>query len=617
MLDDAEAFGDVDEECWNQQENPWDQPPDDVCNQPPEDEAHEEQPPEDQTPKDMPKPPVFASDIALSTAQYVTARAIHFAMALDHPSLDQLLIWAENNHPEMMLDKNMLLSEKQQKGIELQRQRRSPEEQSAIVAKMLREAGIIDEEATLAPSQQPCPDPPAQVHEEVPFEVRVHTWPFLRHLGNTAVRCAPYSEQSGSGTAGSFTAFTHMIESVAKPDHRQEFLFLHYAGVPDAPLRQLYGALSSALERKSPTLVVGRPPASQDVWVLCRFGNYSRCKQADFDLLGIAPWYYRAQLSGMNPVHKPARMLEVFEAFIASLGICGGDLALVAAEVEWTADALEAAVAPLTAAQLERLHMDARLIDAEKRTTFQQALLKAYQGLQRLRTIQAEGADRPSAIRIGGPQDPGMLISDLINLDQPVRRLNEITGEVDSFSLQEYVANPKYFLAYGLLIIGADDTTGFGKSLAAIVIALHWLQRFVTAGLVSKEKACVVQHNTIDGMRDSQEHMCSYVPVVLDEFMPADVEQNQYCSADMLKGLMNINKPRDIRARQRQVRLHSNQPIILTANGNSEAEWVGARFKWSAPLARKICVLQVTKPLLTDETRRRGSANEASCTLLG
>ena len=220
--------------------------------------------------------------------------------------------------------------------------------------------------------------------------------------------------------------------------------------------------------------------------------------------------------------------------------------------------------------------------------------------------IEGGNQDKPSMVRLGGPQDPAMKLSDLTNLDQPVRRLNEITGEVDSFSLQEYVANPKYFLAYGLLIIGADDTTGFGKSLAAIVIALHWLQRFVTAGLVSKEKACVVLHNTIDGMRDSQEHMCSYVPVVLDEFMPADAEQNQYCSADMLKGLMNINKPRDVRARLRQVRLCSHQPIIITANGNSEADWVGARFKWSAPLARKICVCQITRPLFLDEVRARG-----------
>ena len=66
MLDNAEAFGDVDEECWNQQENPWDQPPDDVCNQPPKKGQlpEEEQPPEqDQTPKDVPKPAVSPSHL--------------------------------------------------------------------------------------------------------------------------------------------------------------------------------------------------------------------------------------------------------------------------------------------------------------------------------------------------------------------------------------------------------------------------------------------------------------------------------------------------------------------------------------------------------------------------
>ena len=339
--------------------------------------------------------------------------------------------------------------------------------------------------------------------------------------------------------------------------------------------------------------------------MLCRFGNYVR-QDLDFDLLGMSPWYYRVDVSKVHVKLRPKRWLEVFEAFIASLGRVGGDLALVAAEVEWTADALEAAVAPLTAAQLERLHMDARLTEVTARTTFQLALMKSYAGLQRLRVIVAEAVDRPTAIRIGGPQDPGIPLSALINMDQPVCRLNEITGNVDSFTLQEYVENPKYFLAFGLLIIGADETTGFGKSLAALVIALHWLQRFVSSGLVSKEKACVVQHNTIDGMRDSQDHMCSYVPVVLDEFMPSDAEQNQYCSADMLKGLMNINKPRDVRARHRQVRLQSHQPIIITANGDSADHWVQGRFKWTAPLQRKICVCQIRLPLVSDDIRRKG-----------
>ena len=114
-------------------------------------------------------------------------------------------------------------------------------------------------------------------------------------------------------------------------------------------------------------------------------------------------------------------------------------------------------------------------------------------------------------------------------------------------------------------------------------------------------------------MRDSQEHMHSYVPVILDEFMPADQEQNQYCSADMLKSLANISKARDIRARHRQVRLYANQPVIMTANGDDEQAWVGGRFRWTAPLARKMCVLHVTVPLLSEQTRTRGSANVECC----
>ena len=62
----------------------------------------------------------------------------------------------------MMLDKNMLLSDKQLPGIELQRQRRTQEEQVAIVAKFLCENGIGIAEDAIAPASSPCPDPPAE-----------------------------------------------------------------------------------------------------------------------------------------------------------------------------------------------------------------------------------------------------------------------------------------------------------------------------------------------------------------------------------------------------------------------------------------------------------------------
>ena len=449
------------------------------------------------------------------------------------------------------------------------------------------------------------PDQVPHLSDDLPFEVKVHTWPCLRHLDSTAVRCMPYCEQDRAD-ADDFDDFLNSVTPFLVLDVRQEFIFLMFPGLGQASLREIFDNLHLATQEKSATLCVGRPPASQDVWVLCRFGNYRKIAIEDLSVRNIFPSCYRAAISHLNPRERPGRMLEIFETFIQSLRTCGGDLALVASEAEWIAEALESIIQGLSDAQLERLHIDAQLADKNKRATFQDALMKAYIGLLKLRGHEIENRDKSAVVRLGGPLDPRLKLSDLINLQQTVSRLNEITGETETYSLESFVRDPQLFLAYGLLIIGSDTTTGYGKSLSALVIGLYWVRRFLAAGLLPKDRAYVLLQNTIDAMRDSQEQQHAYVPIILDEFKPADQEQNQYCSAEILKSLANVSKGRDLRARHRQVRIFANQPVIMTANGADEQAWCGSRFEWTQPCARRIYVLQITEPLVSDKVRRLG-----------
>ena len=98
----------------------------------------------------------------------------------------------------------------------------------------------------------------------------------------------PYSEQDRP-EAINFDDFMNTITPVLAPDHRQEFVFLKYPGLGEAPLREIFDALSLALQHKSASLCVGRPPASQDVWVLCRFGNYRKITIEDLSVRNIVP----------------------------------------------------------------------------------------------------------------------------------------------------------------------------------------------------------------------------------------------------------------------------------------------------------------------------------------
>lgn len=461
------------------------------------------------------------------------------------------------------------------------------------------------------------PDGVPHLTDDLPFEVKVHTWPCVRHLGSAAVRCMPYCQEDHPDAHG-FNDFLKCIEPVLEPPARQEFVFFHFANLEPALLQEIFNELHLALQAKSPLLCLGRPssadhPAgSPDIWVLCRFDNYRKVKLEDLSIHGIVPTCYRAAVSDLNPRQRPERMLEIFKAFSESLRICAGDLALVASEAEWTAETLESVVKGLSDIQLQRLHMDAQLADRAKRTSFQDALLRTYVGLIKLRNQEAANRDRSSMIRVGGALDPKLKIGDLINLDQQVHRLNEVTGETESVSLEFYIKTPALFLAYSLLIIGDDSTTGYGKSLASLVIGLYWTQRFVDTGLLRPERAYLLYQNTIDSMRDAQEFQHPYVPILIDEFRPDDREQNQHVSAETIKALGNISKPRDLRARQNQVRLHAMQPVIMTGNAESEQAWCGSRFIWSSPCARKTCVLKLTRPLVPDNVRQQGPGGAAT-----
>lgn len=304
-------------------------------------------------------------------------------------------------------------------------------------------------------------------------------------------------------------------------------------------------------------------------------------------------------------------MLAAIRSFANCLVRSCGTLAVLEAEMEWTADLLEIAVEDLTPSQLQRIYMDAQLTDGNNLTTFQVAYLKTYPSLLKLKAQAGVDRQRSSQVFLNGPLDPKLKLTDLINLEQTVTRLNEITGETDSFTLRTYIQDPKLFLSYSLLIIGSEVTTGFGKSLASLVIALYWVRCFRSAGTLPASSAYILLQNTMDSMRESQSLQRPYVPIILDEFKPADREQNQYCSEETIKTLGNVSKPKDVRARENQIRLHANQPVIMTANAEDEHEWCHSRFKWSLPCARKTCVLNLTLPLLPDSIRAQGAGGNS------
>ena len=419
----------------------------------------------------------------------------------------------------------------------------------------------------------------------------------------------PFTEHDNEDP-GDFAAFFDMLEVYSNNDCRANFIFVKYSNLEAEKMRAVFDHLHEAFEQKCPLLWTGQPRDTTDLWTLCFFQNVRKFDVPCFD--EREPEVFKISVRDLgNCRFYAARILAGIKAYAKCLVQSCGTFAVVNSDIEWTADLLESAVADLTHVQLQRLYMDAQLREEKKRTSFQLAFIKTYSTIVKLKTQSVLDRQRSSQVVLHGPGDPKLKLTDLVNLDQVVTRLNEVTGEAESFTLMHYIKTPALFLSYALLIIGPDGTTGFGKSLAALVIAMYWLRCFLSARKLPADAAYALLQNTLDAMRDSQPLQRPYIPVILDEFKPADKEQNQYCSQETIKSLVNISKPRDIRARSDQVRLHANQPVIMTANAEDEHDWCKARFDWSLPCARKTFVLKLRMPLLPDSIREQGAGGSS------
>ena len=205
---------------------------------------------------------------------------------------------------------------------------------------------------------------------------------------------------------------------------------------------------------------------------------------------------------------------------------------------------------------------------------------------------------------------------------------------------------------HGIIILGHDTTTGYGKTRLAPRLAVEWAKTYNEQHNLPKEVAKIVFTNTVDVARDIV-FKKGFVWVT-DDMKAHDKEQIMYLSENGLKVWLKIimiiiitisistmmiiimvmiglarsrgawqrssAQPRPATTRRSSkvviiIRIlnKSNKnnntfiepvqlcttgvPRIFTANSSSPSEWVEPRMLWSAPLQRKAVVFKITKPL--------------------
>jgi hypothetical protein len=194
--------------------------------------------------------------------------------------------------------------------------------------------------------------------------------------------------------------------------------------------------------------------------------------------------------------------------------------------------------------------------------------------------------------------------SDFEDLNELIgSRHNELTGEIEYCSFLTYVADPGKHMCHAALVFGGDATSGFGKTSVCDRACFYWAKSY--APTFNINSAYYIYTRTIEGLKRVKTEMQAGVPILCDEINLSDDTQIQYLSEDGLKQLLDITSMADLRARNENVTIYPNQPLLMTANADSIQAWLGGRATECLPIMRRFWCCQLTTRILKATAAKR------------
>jgi len=219
----------------------------------------------------------------------------------------------------------------------------------------------------------------------------------------------------------------------------------------------------------------------------------------------------------------------------------------------------------LTDEQFTTLVGDAKLKQRKKECSeFQKALLGCLSSLQHLR----------SASKAEVALNPKVAVAEweyFNDLRIPLTRYDEVSKQEVSITLYDYIKNEQYHLNHSLIILGGQNTTGYGKSQLAMRFVLS-----VAAGMSKASGAPItpIFARTFDILREAKSQMAVASPILFDEVRFSDVVQVQYLSEDGLKALLDVRAGGQIHLRHNDATFAPNQVRVWTSNADSMEEFL-------------------------------------------
>jgi hypothetical protein len=242
-------------------------------------------------------------------------------------------------------------------------------------------------------------------------------------------------------------------------------------------------------------------------------------------------------------------------------------------------------------------------VPVKQRNEFQQTFLRVFLSLNRVMELSRNGG-KSMCYSAWDPSIQIIPLNELKNLATVFGTRSKGTDKgFESYSLLNLLQDPSLMSKCGILILGANQHSGCGKSQFAKRLGLECAKAVCAALDLPKDRAVVVITNTIDAARD-----IVFLPGMvwlLDEFEAGDRDQVIYCSANMMKVLFTRSEPCSVRGRCADIKVPANVAVIITGNADSVQEWSGARFAWTEPLQRKCIHFQLSRDICQENWHTR------------
>jgi hypothetical protein len=169
--------------------------------------------------------------------------------------------------------------------------------------------------------------------------------------------------------------------------------------------------------------------------------------------------------------------------------------------------------------------------------------------------------------------------------------------------LEHLLNNVEILREHAVVFMGADSTTGYGKSTIARFLAAKFAVHMTTVLNRPKTEATVLSSTTLDDL--SGVSCRSGWAVMLDELDVGDKDAIQYMSTTIMKAMADPQSTAGLRARGTNVRLAGDTARIFTTNATSLEDWAAGRFVITLPIRRKMFVFVIEQKLIEEEWAKR------------